>query len=83
MAWLLGAAAGTLAAQEPLYVFHGTNAEDQLGHVVRIAGDVDADGYDDIILGMPRYDGVAGVDAGRVLVISGADGTTVHYTKER
>ncbi len=56
-----------------LHTFHGAAAGDRLGSVVRGAGDVDADGTPDVLLGIPAADD-AGVDAGLIEVRSGADG---------
>lgn len=41
---------------------------------VAAAGDIDDDGYSDMLVGEPLYDGIA-VDCGRVLVFSGHDGS--------
>jgi hypothetical protein len=38
------------------WTFNGENPYDELGHSVGTAGDVDGDGYDDIIVGAPGYD---------------------------
>ena len=56
-----------------LFVFPGGAAGAELGTAVAGAGDFDGDGIGDIVLGAPRDDS-AGVDAGRLLFQSGADG---------
>jgi len=48
----------------------GTENFDLAGSSVSTAGDVNGDGYDDIIVGVPRYD-VAGLEAGAAFVIFG------------
>ena len=40
-----------LSAQNKLYTFYGDSAEDRFGHSVAGAGDVNQDGYDDLIVG--------------------------------
>lgn len=49
---------------------------DEFGHSVTGIGDVDMDGTPDVAIGATLEDG-AGTDAGRVYVVSGADGVTV------
>lgn len=44
---------------------------DSLGRAVSGAGDVNRDGYDDVILGAPGTDALAGADAGRAYLIYG------------
>ncbi len=53
----------------------GKAAGERLGSVAA-AGDVDGDGVGDLLVGSP-HDGTNGADAGRVLVASGADGSTL------
>ncbi|HET8759420.1 MAG TPA: hypothetical protein VFM58_25600 [Solirubrobacteraceae bacterium] len=53
-----------------LHVWDGTGANDQLGAAVATAGDVNHDGYDDVLVGANGVDG-AGVDAGAAYVFSG------------
>lgn len=50
------------------------DAGDLLGSVVAAAGDVNDDGFDDVVIGAPGSD-IGAVDSGRAVVISGADGT--------
>ncbi|MBC8405203.1 MAG: FG-GAP repeat protein [Planctomycetes bacterium] len=58
-----------------IYQFEGPNADDHLGHSVDGAGDVNADGYADLIVG--ATDGFS--DDGYVNVYSGQDGTVIHH----
>jgi len=55
----------------------GGSAGDRVGSAVSGAGDVDADGYDDVIVGAPNDDTAVGVDAGSARVLSGFDGRTL------
>jgi len=62
---------------DTLYVFTGEAAEDLFGFSVASAGDVDNDGFDDIIVGALRND-AAGLEAGRAYVFSGQTGDTLY-----
>ena len=53
-----------------LHTWEGTGANDQLGAAVATAGDVNHDGYDDVLVGANGVDGV-GVDSGAAYVFSG------------
>jgi hypothetical protein len=60
-----------IAAQSTLLTFDGTQADAEFGAIVVNAGDVDADGFDDIIVGQPFYDRLLPnltflIDAGRL-----------------
>jgi len=59
-----------------LYTFHGDSAGDRLGNKVGGAGDVNADGYADVIVGI-RLDDDNGTDSGSARVYSGKDGRTL------
>ncbi|MBL7952057.1 MAG: FG-GAP repeat protein [Flavobacteriales bacterium] len=50
----------------------GVQAGERFGASVATAGDVNGDGYSDIIVGMPSYDNGANADAGRVMVFHGS-----------
>jgi len=57
------------------YRFDGAAAFDELGYSVSGAGDVDGDGFDDLIVGDPRADPGGLAQAGSAFVFSGADGS--------
>ena len=60
--------------------FNGLNAGDQFGQSVSSAGDVNGDGYDDLIVGAPNYDNGASTDAGRAYIYFG--GTIINNTPD-
>ena len=65
------------------FIIQGDEAGDRAGSSVSTAGDINGDGYDDLILGAPRgNDG--GIEAGEAYVIFGGafggDGTSVNTT---
>ena len=55
----------------------GDSAGDKFGRSVSGAGDVDGDGYDDLVVGA-LYDDNNGVDSGSARVIRGADGSALY-----
>ena len=64
------------ATGEVLIEIDGDADYEQFGNSVDGAGDVDADGYGDVVVGAP-YDGQNGFRAGRVLIVSGRTGQTL------
>ncbi|MCA8956458.1 MAG: FG-GAP repeat protein [Planctomycetes bacterium] len=56
-----------------LYTFNGTAVSGQLGYVVSGAGDVDRDGFPDIVAGAPYANG----STGQVVVFSGRTGAVI------
>lgn len=61
-----------------LYRFDGIGLLDEFGAAVAGAGDVNADGYADLIIGAPRAFSNGIPQAGSVYVYSGADGSLLH-----
>ncbi|HYC78280.1 MAG TPA: integrin alpha, partial [Planctomycetota bacterium] len=59
-----------------VHAFFGAAPNDGFGVAVDGAGDVDGDGYDDVVVGSP-YAGTAGFQAGKVEVFSGATGAVL------
>ncbi|HVS17462.1 MAG TPA: integrin alpha [Planctomycetota bacterium] len=65
------------ASGAPLWTFVGAGAQEQFGRSVAAAGDVNGDGYGDLIVGAAGAD-TAGQDAGCARVYSGADGSLLY-----
>ena len=59
-----------------VWSFAGAAPGDYFGYSVAPAGDVDGDGRPDLVVGSPRC-AAGGTDAGRIDVLSGADGSTL------
>lgn len=60
----------------PLYVFTGEAAGDGFGIGVADAGDINQDGYDDLVIGAWQHASAA-PSGGKVYVYSGKDGSTI------
>ncbi|MFT7619182.1 MAG: hypothetical protein ACI97A_002832, partial [Planctomycetota bacterium] len=60
-----------------LFTFFGSAANDQFGFSVDGAGDVNIDGYDDVIISS-HLDDNNGADSGSIVVKSGLDGSTIY-----
>lgn len=76
LAVLAALGAPAVQAQTQLYNFFGSNG-DQLGRSLDAAGDVDNDGYADVIVGAP-LDDPNGASSGRAIVYSGRTGTVLY-----
>lgn len=63
-----GASSGVSPA--PQITIQGTQSGERLGHAVRHLGDVNSDGYADLVIGAPLFDD-GFVDAGRAVVLLG------------
>ena len=61
-----------------LYIFDGGAADDYFGHSVSGAGDVNGDGYADLIVGALRDNTANGTDSGSARVLSGDDGRILY-----
>jgi hypothetical protein len=59
------------------YTFTGEAANDHFGISVASAGDVNSDGFDDLIVGSPHND-AGGLNAGRAYVYSGQTGDMIY-----
>src|SRR5690606_28077584 len=60
-----------------LYTFDGDSADDQFGESVSGAGDVNNDGFEDLIVGA-SFDDNNGSNSGSARVFSGADGSSLY-----
>jgi len=79
LATLLASPSWAAQAGAELYQFDGTQIGEVFGNSVASAGDVNADGYDDVLVGSIRYLHANGNAIGSVWVYSGADGSLIHH----
>ena len=56
------------------FLWDGEQAGDRFGSSVSFLGDQDGDGEEDVLIGAPHFDGLAGEDCGKVYVVSSATG---------
>lgn len=61
-----------------LLEWNGANTKDALGKSVCAVGDINGDGFDDILLGAPGADPFGVENAGTAWLCSGADGSLLH-----
>jgi len=59
------------------YTLHGDAVDDRFGIAVSGAGDINNDGYDDLIIGARLDDNNNGTDSGSARVVCGFDGSTL------
>ncbi len=64
--------AAPIPSSVPDWIETGTQVNDRLGHYVGAAGDVDGNGYTDLLITQPRYNGSM-IDEGRI---------SIYYTSE-
>ena len=62
------------SALTPAWVVHGRQLGAQAGLAVAPAGDVNKDGYADVLVAVPYWDAPSATDAGKVLVFHGGPG---------
>jgi hypothetical protein len=74
---LLAIAPTTASAQVELYRVVGPTSGESLGNSVASAGDIDADGIPDLLIGSP-YSSIGAPVAGRVEAFSGRTGASLH-----
>ena len=60
-----------------IYKFHGENQFDHFGQAVSSVGDINNDGYADVIIGAP-YSDINGLTSGSAYVFSGVDGSILY-----
>src|SRR5262245_46052174 len=71
---LLLARAPTAHAQQLVRSFPGNITPTRFGAAVAAAGDLDGDGFEDVLVGEPSFDDRANARLGRVCLYSGASG---------
>ena len=65
--------------QTKLHVMKGHRGYGHLGRSVSAAGDVNADGYADFLIGAPDDSPLGAFDSGSAYVISGVNGSIIHH----
>jgi subtilisin family serine protease len=70
-AYVYSGSATGLMAEAPAWTFDGDQADGNAGWAVATAGDVDGDGYDDVLVGAPFYD-AGETNEGRVYLFLGS-----------
>jgi len=62
-------------SSEAFYHLNGSSTNQEFGQTVAYLGDINNDGFDDMLIGAPKSDPGGRFDAGSVFVYSGADGS--------
>lgn len=73
--YLLPGAVSPPGGHRELWTFPSPTAGRELGTVLAAAGDVDGDGFEDVLAGMPKSDSATYSDAGKISLFSGTDGS--------
>jgi hypothetical protein len=74
--------AGTASAQYELHKFTGSSGDEYFGIAVGGAGDVNADGYADLIVGQTNSQTYYAWASGTAHVLSGIDGSLLYWLDE-
>lgn len=78
LAGLATSAIAQVGGWELSHHFEGSSSGGEFGYSVSNAGDVNGDGFDDVIIGAPLEDPGGIADAGSAFVYSGTDGTLIY-----
>ena len=70
--WVYAGSQDGVSSSWPMWAFGGDQAGAGLGYSVGTAGDVNGDGFSDIVIGAPWYDGER-ADEGRAYLFQGSD----------
>jgi len=71
-----GAVAGERSAVDVETVWYGTTMSERVGNAVTAAGDVDADGRTDLMVGAPSHENIQMAEPGRVYLLLGTEPTS-------
>jgi len=74
---------GSPVGPDGSWFVHGSQINARYGSKVAAAGDVNADGFADIMIGAPDFDGPGGVDSGLAEVYLGGPGTVLSLNWQR
>ena len=78
MSLFFHATVGALTGHSVCYQVDGTVMDDQAGHAVAGAGDLNGDGHSDCVVGIHQFDPAGKGNAGRATALSGINGSGLH-----